>query len=343
MMTIRFRLPSNRRQWLAAGCILLLLIPAHAQVASPLKPLTDKYEVDRKALVDWAETQLKPARDRYIAALTTAQKSAAAALKTGDLAAITAELQGVQAGILLPDAPPDLPHALAPHRRAYVSTAATVQRTVLPRQRELQAKYLKSLQTLEAAVPSTKDAALAEAIAAEKQRVVAAIQAAGGGPKHRNVIPNSDFSQGDPGGFPPGWKKEARDVEVGDATIMVEGNSKFLRFRRLQATRRANLLPENEIAIPENAKWAEFSVRLRVKGLVPAKDYGKYPGVHVTARDARGEEISGETAASKEDTNWKRVSGRLEIPASAKTLRVSAGPAGAAGIVDLDDIEVEFR
>lgn len=340
---MNFALSLIRGQLLAGCFFLLLLIPAHAQVSSALKPLTDKYELDRKALADWAETQVKPVRERYLAALTAAQKSAAAALKTGDLAAIAAELLGVNSGTLPPDAPPDLPRALSQHRRAYVSMVATVQRAVLPRQRELQTKYLKSLQALEAAVPSTKDAALAEAIAAEKQRVVAAIHAAGGGPKHRNVIPNSDFSPGEPGGWPPGWKKEARDVEVSDAIIIVEGNSKFLRFRRLQAIRRANLLPENEIAIPENAKSAEFSVRLRVKGLVPGKDHGKYPGVHITARDARGEEVSGESAVSKEDTTWKRVSGRLEIPANAKTLRVSTGPSGAAGIIDLDDIEVEFR
>jgi hypothetical protein len=68
-----------------------------------------------------------------------------------------------------------------------------------------------------------------------------------------------------------------------------------------------------------------------------------YPGAHVTARDARGEEVGGAWAEAKQDSNWKRVTARFEVPPTAKTLRIAAGPFGAAGVIDFDDVAVEFK
>ena len=329
---------------------LILLLSAVAFVASAagaehppaLKPLAEQFEKSRQALTASAETQLAPARDRYVASLATAQKAAAAAVKTTDLAVIASELEGVQAGTLLPEAPPDLPRALAGDRRAYTTAVANVARTTGGRQRELATKYLQSLVALEANALRAKDSALSEATAVEKQRVLALLEAGGGGAKRRNVVANGDFSQGEDGAEPPGWKNET-EVDVTDATIVTEGTNKFLRFRRLQAKRRANLMPEKEIPVPGNTKAAEFSVRMRVKGLVPGKDWGIHPELNVSGRDARGEEVSKEAVAAKTDTNWRRFTGRVPIPATAKTIKVMIGPLGAAGVIDFDDIEVEFR
>ncbi len=132
-------------------------------------------------------------------------------------------------------------------------------------------------------------------------------------------------------------------MRVTDATIISDGTEKFLRFRRLKAERRANLLPEKEINIPAKAKSVEFSVRLRVKGLVAGKDYHHYPGAHVTARDARGEEVGGEWIVTKQNTNWKGLTARFALQPGAKTVRIALGPFGAAGLVDFDDVEVKFR
>ena len=313
-----------------------------ADLPPALKPLTDQFERSREAAKTAGDAQLAPPRERYLAALSAAQKTATAAAKTADLAALAAEIEGVQAGALPTDAPPDLPRALAGDRRSYVTAAANVTRTVAQRQRELATKYLQSLTGLEASALKTRDAALGAAVADEKRRVLALLETSGGGAKHRNVVANGDFSQGVDGSAPPGWKNET-EVAVSDALLVAEGGNKFLRFRRLQALRRANLVQEKEIPIPANAKSAEFSARMRVKGLVAGKDWGIYPSLNVSGRDVRGEEISKEAVAVKEDSGWRRVSGRVQLPSTAKTLKVAIGPHGAAGIIDFDDVEVEFR
>lgn len=313
-----------------------------AELPPALKSLAERFDQNCAALAASGEAQLAPVRDRYIAALSAAQKTAAAAAKTADLAALATELEGVRANSLPTDIPPDLPRALVTDRRNYVSTAATVARTVAPRQRDLATKYLQSLVALEADALKAKDAAGAEAVAGEKQRVLTLLEASGGGARHRNVIPNGDFSQGEDGAAPPGWKRET-EVSVADAIIVSEGGNKFLRFRRIEALRRANLIPDKEILVPAKAKSADFSLRMRVKGLVPGKEWSTHPGVHVSGRDGRGEEVSKEDVEVKADTPWRRFTGRVELPATAKTLKVAIGPHSAAGIIDIDDIEVEFR
>lgn len=322
---------------------LALQIPVIAQLPAALKPHADKFDQDRAALEAFAETQVKPARERYLAVLAAAQKAATAASRTADIAAIASEIDGVGANALTDPFPPDLSKSLAPDRRNYLAAATNVARTVPPRLRDLAAKYLQTLATLDANALRAKDAALIDAIRGEKQRAIGFTEAAGGGQKNRNLLANGDFSQGDIGGRPPGWKDEAGDVSVTDASVVTDGNERFLRFRRLQALRRANCLPEREIVVPARAKWVEFSVKIRVKGLVPGKEYHMHPGVHVTARDARGEELGGKWAAAKQDGPWKRYTERFQIPPNTKTVRFALGPFGAAGIVDFDDTELEFK
>ncbi len=76
---------------------------------------------------------------------------------------------------------------------------------------------------------------------------------------------------------------------------------------------------------------------------MPGKAYNQYPGVHVTGRDARGEERGGDWAMVKQDTNWKRFIVRFPLAPEAKTLRIAIGPLGAAALLDVDDVEVEFK
>ncbi len=327
--------------------VLAVGLSAHAfaegDLPPALKTFADKFEFDRKVIADGAEVQLKPARDRYLAVLAAAQKTATAAAKTGDIAAIASEIESVNSGNFTPEAAPDLPKTLTTERRAYGAIAANLARNNPPRVRDLAARYLQTLAALDANALKAHDAAMADAIAQEKRRVLALLEAAGGTQKNRNLIANGDFSKGEPNGWPPDWKKEADDVTVSDTTIMTEGNDKFLRVRRLQAMHRSNLLPEKDIVIPARAKYAEFSFRMRAKGVVPGHDYDTLPGVHVTGRDARGEEVSSGWGTTKQDTGWKRFTGRTEIVPTAKTLRVAVGAFGAAGIIDFDDITVEFR
>jgi hypothetical protein len=168
------------------------------------------------------------------------------------------------------------------------------------------------------------------------------MEAAGGGQKFRNVVANGDFSEGAAGAFPPGWQTEP-GFPVTDVMIVAEGSERFLRFRRLQAIRRANLLTDKAVPIPARAKSVEFSVRMRVKGLVPGKEYHIHPAVHVTARDGRDEEVGGAWTEMKQDSNWKRMSARFAVPPNAKSLSIALGPYGSAGVIDFDDVAVEFK
>lgn len=323
--------------------LLLLPFPAAAEHPAALKPYADKFEADYTALQSAKELQLKPARERYLASLTAAQRVATATAKTADIAAIASEMEGVNSDSLTPDAPPDLPRTLTADRRSYTAISANIARTVPLRQRELAGKYLQTLAALDANALRARDQALCTAIAAEKQRVLGLMEAVGGGQRNRNVIANGDFSQGEPGKWPPGWKQSADDVSVTDATIVTEGTEKFIRFRRLQAVKRSNLTPDRPLLIPARTKWAEFSFRMRVKGYVVGSDWDIHPGIKFTACDARGEGVATSWGQAKQDSGWKRYTGRVEIPATAKTLSVTMGPHASAGIVDFDDLVVEFR
>jgi hypothetical protein len=326
-----------------SAIVLLAAKTARAELPPTLEPLAKKFDADRAVLTTAGEAQIKPAHEKYLAALNAAQQAATAAAKTAEIAAIASEMGSVEAGALPENFPPDLPRTLAGDRRACVNAEASVWQTILPRQRDLATKYLQALAGLGATAARTGDAALTTAVAQEKQRVFALSESAGGGQKNRNVVANGDFSQGQAGEMPPGWQSEASDVTVTDATVTLEGADRFVRFRRLQAIRRANLSPEKEFVVPNNSQTVEFGARMRVKGLVPGKDWGIYPGMRVSARDARGEEISGEATQAKQDTSWKRFTAKLNLPATAKTIRVQIGPQGAAGVIDFDDVVVEFR
>lgn len=315
---------------------------AVADLPPSLKPHSDRFEADRAALTASAEKHLKTPRDRYLLALTSAEKAATAAGKQQDAVAIAAEMRDVGAGTPAEEFPPDLPRVLLPQRRDYMTAVATVTKTVPTKLRELADKYLQAIAAFEKSGLKPTDAAIINAVSAEKQRVMDLVEAAGGWQKHQNVVANSDFSQGEPGTMPPKWQAEA-EIPVTDATVVSDDAARFLRFRRLHPLRRANLLPEKEVTIPAKARSVAFSVRLRVKGLVPGKDYDTYPGAHITGRDARGEEAGGGWAVVKEDTGWKRFTVRFALKPEAKTLRIAIGPFGAAGLLDVDDIEVEFK
>src|SRR5687767_7847197 len=189
------------------AALLLISVTAFAQTSSPLQSLTTTYGLQRSTLTATAEAQVKAPRDRYLAALNAAQKAAVAATRTTDLAAISAEMEAVAKSSLPEPAPPDLPRALLPDRRALSSALAAVERMLVPKQRELAVNYQRSLAALEETARRSKDQALLDAIAAEKERAVAEVESVGGGQKNRNVIENGDFSRAADSGLPPGWTR----------------------------------------------------------------------------------------------------------------------------------------
>jgi hypothetical protein len=328
---------------LRVAVVLLSSAMVWAQAPVTLKTLTATYELQRSTLTNTFEAQVKPARDRYLAALTAAQKAALAATRTADLAAIGAEIEAVNIGTLPEAAPPDLPRTLLQGRRAAATALANATRMLVPRQRDLALNYQRSLIALEDAARKANDQAQLAAIAAEKQRALGEVESAGGGQKNRNVVENGDFSKPAGGGFPTGWTKAHGWKDVSDATVVSEGRDRFLRFRRLQANNQSDLKPDKVIPIPARARYAEVTFRMRVEGLVKGKEFDPWPGMHISARDAADENLAKEEAVMKSDSSWKRMSARVQLPSETKSLSVSLGPFGSAGIVDFDDVTVEFK
>jgi hypothetical protein len=318
-------------------------MPMFAQTPAALQTLSSSYQLQRSTLQSAFEAQVKAPRDRYLAALVAFQKSALAASRTADLAAIAAETAGVSAGALPEAAPPDLPRALLPDRRTLVSALAAANRSLMPRQRELALAYQRGLLALEQTARKVPDQALLTAVLAEKQRAQGEVENTGGGQKNRNVVENGDFTLEAAGGMPAGWTKAHDWKDVTDGTVVTEGRDKFLRFRRLQAILQSDLKPDKVIPIPTRARSAEVTFRMRAEGVVKGTQYDPWPGMLLSARDARDESLAKAEAVAKADTGWKRMTARVDLPNGTKSLSVRLGPFGAAGIIDFDDVTVEFK
>jgi hypothetical protein len=216
--------------------------PSPDAVGSPqLKNLKMGYEQQKAALATAAESQIKGPREKYLAALGVAQKSALTASRTADLAAISGEMAAASDGSLPEAPPPDLPKSLLQDRRALATALAAVLRTLAPKKRDLANSYVRNLTALEDSARRGKDQAALDAIAAEKQKAVGELDNAGGGEKNRNVVANGDFSQGAETGIPEGWTRAHSWKDVKDCGIVSDGRDKFLRFRRLQADNQSDI------------------------------------------------------------------------------------------------------
>lgn len=326
---------------LVFGGFLAMSAAIGAELPAALKPYAERFDQDNAALNAARDAQLKLPRDRYRTALGVAQKNAAAAGKTAELDAVKAEIEGVDSGTVPEMYPPNLPHQLAQDRRAYMLATANVARALPPRQRDLATKYLRTLAAFEANALKSMDTAMTEAVAAEKQRATALINASSGKP--RNAVVNGDFSEGDVGALPAGWKLEGGESAVADATLFAEGTEKFLRFQRKFVQKRADLVQVKELVVPDKAKALEYSVRIRVKGLSAGTGYNMNPGVHFVGRDGSEQDVCNTWASAKQDAPWRKFTGKLDLPGAAKTVRVIVGPFGSVGTIDFDDLEVTFR
>lgn len=195
---------------------------------------------------------------------------------------------------------------------------------------------------------SQKNVALVEAIEAEKAAILSPPAPAAGPALHHNVMVNGDFGNAGADGLPAGWSPKGTGYQKddlpwqNDALVVEEGSGKFLRFRRAAPVRLSNLAPA-AFPIPERAKAAVVSVRLRVAGLVPGKNYDRFPGVAIRALDATGASPGPVSASATENTRWRNFTARLTLQPGAKTLELSLGPWAAAGSCDFDDVELKFE
>jgi hypothetical protein len=248
-----------------------------------------------------------------------------------------------------PTIPADLPHSLGGARRDFLAAVEAAEKNVSARVKELNERYTQTLTSLERTAVSQGNAPLAEALKLEKERILTLNTTAAAPALRHNVIVNGDFSKAGPDGLPAGWVPKGTGYQQdsvpwqNDALLVQEGTGKFLRFRRAASVRLANLAPAAAIPIPDRAKAAVVSVRVRVEGLVPGKGYDRFPGVAIKALDAKGNSPGPISASATENTRWRNVTARLTLQPGAKTLELAVGPWAAAGICDFDDVELKFE
>jgi hypothetical protein len=317
--------------------------------AASLEPHSTKYAQERQALADARARQIEHLRSHYVAALSAARADAAKGNRSGALVAIDAEITGTKSDVHSPGFPPDLPRILAGPRREFLSGIESMEKAIAPRIKELNTRYLQTLNSLAKNAGLEKDAAFKGVVAVEMSRILAEDTNATAPALRRNAVANGDFSKVDAGGLPTGWQPKGADYQKdnvpwqNDATVIQEGAEKFLRFRRAASVRLANVAPVATILVPDRAKAAVVSARLRVEGLVPGNNYDRFPGVSIKAFDATGKSPGSASAAATENTRWRVFTARLTLQPGAKTLDLSLGPCAAAGICDFDDVAVKFE
>lgn len=326
--------------------VLTFLIPrltVAGEMPPALKPYVDRFDQECAALEALKDAQLKVPRERYHTALAAAGKGAGVAGKTNVIAAVNTELEALGRGELPETFPADLPRQLAPSRDGYLMAVASAARAMPSRQREVAARYLRVLATLETSAAKSMDTEMADAVSNERMRAVALLDAASG-KAGRNAVPNGDFTEGDNGSMPAEWRSMSAETPVADATLVTEGMDRFLRFKRSSPQPHADLVLGSQIALPAKAKALSYAVRMRVKGSsISGKAHNLNPGVHFIARDANEQEVCDAWASATQDSSWRKFSGRMQLPPTARSLRIVLGPNGATGTIDFDDVEVEFH
>jgi hypothetical protein len=316
-----------------------------------LAPHAAKYAQDRQALEGERARQVEALRKRYAAALTAARLDAVKTNKNASVVAIDAEIVAANSEVRSATIPPDLPRTLAGARREFMMGFETLEKTVGTRIKDLNSRYVQTLNTLGQNAQKQGNTALVAALIAEKARIAAGQPATPAAPaKYKNVIMNGDFSTVAEGGLlPAGWQPKGADYQgnnvpwQNDAQVIQAGTEKFLRFRRAGSVRLSNLGPVEPILIPERAKVAVVSAKIRVEGLVPGTNYDRFPSVSIRAFDAAGKSPGPATAAATENTRWRTFTATLTLQPDAKTLDVAVGPSAAAGICDFDDVTVKFE
>lgn len=327
-------------------------LPGANQPALPasLQPYAARHAQERLAVATQRQKEFALWQARYLKTLNDTLTAAnASSTGNGATIAITGEIEALKAGAIPTEMAADLPRSLATARKDFQVGIQTLDRAVAARFKEADARYLQALAGLDQQASRAQDAMLTAAISSERKRVGVAATADVPPPMRHNVIVNGSFTQTEPNGLPTGWKPRGEDWQgpsipwANDAVVVQEGSEKFLRFRRQQSIRLANLSPSPTILIPPRAKFVAVSVRMRVEGLVPAKNFHIYPGVGVKALDAAGNSPGSDRLEATENTRWRKFTKRIPLSPASKTLSVTIGPWAAAGICDFDDLEVQFE
>jgi hypothetical protein len=215
-----------------------------------------------------------------------------------------------------------------------------------PRQRAIDAEYLRALAALQAR--AVGNAELAKQIAAEKEKVLAnvssgAVPVSGSKPRNeRNEVVNGTFDVPDAGGQPAAWKPPER--EGVSFKVVREGANSIVRVTVEKPS--DNFMAIQIVAVPPRAKTMTLRGRVRGKWTGRSTEDDNW-GANIAARFmGADDQLIGPwviNVGGREAGGWKSLSKSIPVESGAKKLRVQFGAQVVSGTFDFDDVEVEFR
>lgn len=164
-----------------------------------IKPTAEQFDRSMKEYDVALETQMKVAKDRYVALLEVARKREAGAKRPAAVAAIDEELKAAATGMVPEKAPANFPSDLGIYRTDFFRAGDRAQKSVASARKFSQESYLKWLAGMVDVARRGKDPALEAAALGEEKRVRATM------PKEEEKTeadPAKEPAKAPPGGDP---------------------------------------------------------------------------------------------------------------------------------------------
>lgn len=326
--------------FLGAGC-------AFAQtLAAELAPAASKHKADSTALDIQRTAALAQAQRPYSIALDAAEKTATTSGNLSTVAAITRERAALASGLMAPEFPDALPKTLQTVRKTSLDETARMRASEATRRAAIDAEYLRALAGLQSKAAANPE--LAQQIAAEKQRLLAAVAPGGAAvtataSSGRNALTNGNFDLADADGHPTGW---LLPNEAGPSFKVVrEGTNNVLHAISTGEPRPYYVRHEVPVPVPAHAK--SVTIKGRVHGKWETRDtkdenWGATIDATFIGPDDQkfGDWI---ILVGGREPGWKNLSKTANIPKGAKAVYIHFGCQFVTGAFDFDDLSVEFR
>jgi hypothetical protein len=169
------------------------------------------------------------------------------------------------------------------------------------------------------------------------------IDASGEDLLHLSIVengPSNTFDELNGRGWPQGWYGEGSNPAA-VSTVEEDGN----RFLRLSSDKLIYQAAKGRYKLPEDWRAIRVIGRLRVKNLLrePNAEAWKTARVGFIFQNKQGEQTGGfhQSLSLPNDSDWKILAVRADIPRDATYIEVAAVLQNCAGILDVDDLAFE--
>lgn len=292
------------------------------ELASELAPLAKKFDDEMAAFDEARRKFLEPAKKVYMTAIEMAEKTETGATHDAVAAAAAAERTAVEDAEMSPAPQGYLPKSLIPARKTYMDAVAKAEQELSLRKKRLATDYLGRMDFL----PARTRPDLTMQIAREKTRALSRISSADGDAQSaKNLAVNGGFGQFNAKGELAKWK-----LGGPEATVEVEGNNHFLRFKKAEAV---SGFAVQTILVPPNVRTVKISLRMRSDSNVNA-------GFAIHPKNAEEKINGGYTRDFVPIPKWKEYSETQQLKEGIVTMEIRLD--SQKGQIDFDDVMVEM-